>query len=57
MYLILKIDNTHRILNYISLFLFILIFIMYLTLTFFPIKIPLFKDPITNKYGFLGHKK
>ena len=27
----------------------------YMTLTLFPQKSPIFKDPLTGKYGFLGH--
>lgn len=42
--------------SYVSLVLLFIVFGMYLTLTLFPIKSFLFKDPLTDKYGLKGHK-
>ena len=38
-------------LNKISIFLCLIMFIMYLTFTIFPPKCRIFKDPLTGKYG------
>ena len=37
--------------NLVSLFIVMIIFIMYLTFTVFPLKNDLFKDPVCNTYG------
>lgn len=41
--------------NHIGIIGLILIFLIYITSTYVPIKIFLHKDPITNKYGINGH--
>lgn len=39
----------------ISIILFLIIFIAFSLLTYFPLKIPLFKDPLTKEYGIINH--
>lgn len=40
-----------NIINIYAIFFCLIIFLMYITFTIFPIKCYLFKDPITKKYG------
>lgn len=54
-YKILFLEPIPYVLRYISLILIFIIFALYLLLTIYPIKIKLFKDPITEKYGIEGH--
>ena len=42
--------------KYISLVLLFITFAFYLLLTIFPLEHIIFKDPLTKKYGFDGHK-
>ncbi len=42
--------------KYISLVLLFITFAFYLLLTIFPLENIIFKDPLTKKYGFDGHK-
>ncbi len=37
--------------NYVAIFFIIFLLICFITFTYFPIKIGLFKDPITNSFG------
>lgn len=55
-YLVLTNAKTSIYLSYFSLILIIIIFGIYLLLTLLPINNFIFKDPITKKYGFKGHK-
>ncbi len=43
-------------LKHIGIIGLIIIFLIYITRTYVPIKNFLFKDPITKKYGINGHK-
>ena len=56
MYKILFINSIVYIVKYISLVSLFIIFACYLLLTTFPLENMIFKDPITKKYGFDGHK-
>lgn len=56
-YLIINMTPINYIYNYISCIGIFLIFSGYLIHTVMPAKNFLFKDPITNKYGFKGHRK
>ena len=51
--IILKRNQKPLISNKISFFIICLIGIIFIILTFLPIKIPLFKDPLTNQYGII----
>lgn len=55
-YIVLNMKPFSNLIRNTSMYLFVLIIICYLLLTFFPIKSFLFKDPITKKYGLKGHK-
>lgn len=55
-YYLLNIPNINYIYKYISFIILIIIFGSYLLLTLLPLKNELFKDPLTNEYGFTGHK-
>lgn len=56
MYKLLFINPVSYIVKYISLILLSITFACYLLLTIFPLENIIFKDPITKKYGFDGHK-
>lgn len=45
------------VINYLACIGIFILFGFYMVLTLLPIKNFLFKDPLTNKYGFKGHKK
>lgn len=45
------------VINYLACISIFILFGFYMVLTLLPIKNFLFKDPLTNKYGFKGHKK
>ena len=45
------------VINYLTCIGIFILFGFYMVLTLLPIKNFLFKDPLTNKYGFKGHKK
>lgn len=55
-YIILRMNPVNFILKYISCVGVFLIFGGYLIHTLLPAKNFLFKDPISNKYGFNGHR-
>ena len=55
-YVILDIPKMDYIYNYLSCIGIFIIFGCYLLLTLLPLKTFLFKDPITNKYGYKAHK-
>lgn len=56
MYKLLFINPISYLVKYISLILLFVLFACYLLLTIFPLENIIFKDPLTNKYGFDGHK-
>ena len=56
-YYLLKLPNISFSCQYLSCILLFILFGFYMVLTLLPIKIELFKDPITDKYGFDGHRK
>ena len=51
----INIETIPTIYTYLSIFLLLIELISYLTLTYYPIKNFIFKDPISNKYGIEGH--
>ncbi|MBR1717931.1 MAG: hypothetical protein IJ715_01515 [Bacilli bacterium] len=55
-YYVLNMNYNGYIANYISVILLALIFIGYLSHTIFPGKSFIFKDPLTNKFGYKAHK-
>ena len=56
MYKLLLICPVSYFTKYISLVLLFILFACYLLLTIFPLEHIIFKDPMTKKYGFDGHK-
>lgn len=52
---IINISSINYFFQYLSCLGVFIIFAFYMVLTLMPIKNFLFKDPITNKYGFNGH--
>lgn len=54
-YYLIKINNINFIFNYLSCVGIFIIFGGYMIHTLLPGKTFLFKDPISNKYGFKGH--
>ena len=52
---IININSINYFFQYLSCLGVFIIFAFYMVLTLMPIKNFLFKDPITNKYGFNGH--
>ena len=56
MYKLLFITPVSYIVQYVSLVLLFILFACYLLLTVFPIESVIFKDPITQEYGFDGHR-
>lgn len=54
-FILLNLNEIDFIFQYVCCVLIFIIFGFYLLLTLIPIKNFLFKDPITNKYGFKGH--
>ncbi len=56
MYKLLLISQVPYLVKYISLVLLFIVFACYLLLTVFPLENIIFKDPLTKKYGFDGHK-
>ena len=53
---IINLNDLGPICTYISCLLLFIFFGCYLLLTLLPLKNFIFKDPLTNKYGFKGHK-
>lgn len=53
--MIVNFGNICYIYNYISCILLFILFGFYMVVTLFPVKNFIFRDPITNKYGFNGH--
>ena len=51
----ININILPSIYTYLSIILLIIELISYLTLTYYPIKNFIFKDPLSNKYGIEGH--
>jgi len=51
----INIKTLPSIYTYLSIILLLIELISYLTLTYYPIKNFIFKDPISNKYGIEGH--
>lgn len=56
-YILLKIDNIHYLIQYMSCVGTFLLFGGYMIHTLMPAKSFLFKDPLTNKYGYKGHSE
>ena len=54
-YSIIKLQTLGFTTNYLSCIGIFIIFGFYMVLTLLPIKSFIFKDPITNKFGFKGH--
>ena len=54
---IILFDPVNFFITYLAVILLFIIFGFYMVLTLMPFENFIFKDPITNKYGFLGHKK
>lgn len=53
---IISIPTINYFWQYLSCILTFVIFACYMIFTLLPLETFLFKDPITNKYGFKGHK-
>jgi len=56
-YFVLKMESINFVLKYLSCVSIFIIFGSYLLLTLLPLKNFLFQDPLTDKYGYKGHKK
>ena len=56
-YVLLRIDPVPYVINYLSCTGIFLLFGGYMIHTLMPAKSFLFKDPITNKYGYRGHSE
>lgn len=54
-YSIIKLQTLGFTTNYLSCIGIFIVFGFYMVLTLLPIKSFIFKDPITNKFGFKGH--
>ena len=54
-YYLINVDSVDFILRYISCIGIFIIFGQYMIFTLMPIENNIFKDPISNKYGFKGH--
>ena len=54
-YSIIKLQTLGFATNYLSCIGIFIVFGFYMVLTLLPIKSFIFKDPITNKFGFKGH--
>ena len=54
-YSIIKLQTLGFTTNYLSCISIFIVFGFYMVLTLLPIKSFIFKDPITNKFGFKGH--
>lgn len=52
-YLLFKKLNCNKKLNFISFIALIIILLLFFIFTFYPPKIPLFLDPVTNGYGIV----
>lgn len=56
-YFVINMEPVTFITNYISCVLLFILFGCYMVLTLLPLEIFLFKDPITNKYGYKAHSE
>lgn len=56
-YFIVNLDYINFIVSYISCIGLFIVFGSYMTLTLLPLKNFLFKDPLTNKYGYKAHSE
>ena len=54
-HIFIQLPNSSFIVNYLSIIILIIIYSSYLMFSYSPLKIFLFKDPITNKYGMDAH--
>ena len=54
-YSIIKLQTLGFATNYLSCISIFIVFFFFFVLTLLPIKSFIFKDPITNKFGFKGH--
>ncbi|MDO4399299.1 MAG: DUF6512 family protein [Candidatus Saccharibacteria bacterium] len=55
-YAIISLNPMWHIFTYLSCIGLFVFFGCYMTLTLAPLKAPIFKDPITGKYGFRAHR-
>lgn len=55
-YKIIEMNSVGKLVRYITVIVFFILIVFYLTSTLLPAKNFLFKDPITNKYGFIDIK-
>ncbi|MDO5568917.1 MAG: DUF6512 family protein [bacterium] len=56
-YLVIIRDALPYIVNYISVIVIFIIFGFYMTATLVPLKLFIFKDPLTKKYGYIAHQR
>ena len=56
-YFLLKIESLDFIVQYLSCIGFFVLFGCYMVLTLLPLKNFIFKDPLTNKYGYKAHSE
>ena len=56
-YFLLKIESLDFIIQYLSCISFFVLFGCYMVFTLLPIKHFIFKDPLTNKYGYNAHSE
>lgn len=54
---LIKYNEINYLCRYLSFLGIVIIFVCYMVFTLLPIRSFLFKDPITNKYGFNGHSE
>lgn len=55
-YEIINLPAFHHLIIYLSAVGVFMYFGAYMTLTLLPLKTPIFKDPVTGKYGFKAHR-
>ena len=56
-YFIMQMDDVCYLISYLSCIGFFIVFGLYMILTLLPLKNFIFKDPITNKYGYKAHSE
>ncbi|MBR3230866.1 hypothetical protein IKF73_02475 [Candidatus Saccharibacteria bacterium] len=54
-YAIIELDPTNHLASYLSCIGLFIFFGCYMTLTLEPLRTTIFRDPITNRYGFRAH--
>ena len=53
----MQMDDVSYLISYLSCIGFFIVFGLYMILTLLPLKNFIFKDPITNKYGYKAHSE